>query len=120
MSSDRGDLERRIEDSPYFEERVAGALQHRHRWRWRALWIWMIAFTLAVIFLYESIQVSRIQSCKENYSAFNKVFKPFLPPKGAKVDKKQQDNIDKFHATIHDLRTQCRKQVRVVWDWSKK
>lgn len=113
------DLSRTIDDYD-FEQRVADELQRRHKWRWRALTAWVILFTLAVIFLYESVQISRLESCRQNYGAFNEVFKPFFPPKGAKTTTKQQNNIDKFHKTISDLRSQCRGQVKIVWDWSNK
>jgi hypothetical protein len=70
----------------------------------------LILFVLASAYFYYSLQRSRLESCKANYEAFNKVFKPLLPPR-AKQTPKQRHDIDKLHATVTDLKNKCNSQI---------
>lgn len=56
------------------------------------------------------IQHSRIESCKQNYEGIKEVFKPFFPPPPRTQE--QQDNLDKFNATILRLKNNCIKQTK--------
>lgn len=58
------------------------------------------------------IQSSRVDSCKQTYESFHKVFKPFIPPPPRA--KKQQEDLDKFNAIISKLKKGCTKQIKIV------
>jgi hypothetical protein len=56
------------------------------------------------------LQKSRLESCKANYEAFNKVFKPLLPPLKQRTAKQRSD-INKLHAVVDDLKNKCNQQI---------
>jgi hypothetical protein len=124
MSSE-GDLEKRIDDAPEFEKRVAEILHKKHKMRWRGLTAWILAFTFVVIVMYRSnrdlvaqnqarindIQTSRVESCKANYNGTYEVISSLFPP--VKVRSiEQAERLSKLNETIKKLKLRCKKQVR--------
>lgn len=61
------------------------------------------------------LQASRISSCQTTYSAFIKVFAPFLPTdeEQAKMSQKQKDRLNRFFNKINELVLGCSKQVEL-------
>lgn len=44
-----------------------------HYWRWRALTLWIIFFTIALLWIYGSVQSNRREGCRNNYAALRAV-----------------------------------------------
>lgn len=57
------------------------------------------------------IQASRVSSCETTYRAFNKVFKPFFPPKD-KATPQQLKQQRRFRARVATLVHHCEKQTK--------
>ena len=75
-----------------------------HKWRWRLITIWIAAFTGVSYWQWQSLQDSRVASCKQTYESYNKVFAPFEP-------KPLTKDWVRFKAVVAQLKLGCKDQV---------
>ena len=57
------------------------------------------------------IQNSRIYSCRQNYQAFNEVFRPFFPAP-EKRTQAQRKSLQKLRNTVKRLKRSCDRQIK--------